>query len=624
MPDWKTLVRERLAPLRLTPSAESDLAEEIAQHLEDTYQEAIAGGAAPAQAYRLAAAEMEDVEAMRARHRMPRYDPVPAGDARRANWLHDLWRDLRYSIRSMRRTPVFVAFAVATLALGIGANTTVFTLINTLILNPLPVRDPGGLIAVAAVPAGDPSKSSSTPFPISYRELQDYRSRTGAFASLAGYSSARIVTLQQNGGTENLFAELVTYDYFPTLGLTPATGRFFLPDEDRDPGASPVAVLNYGTWQTRFAGRADIVGSVVRVNNNNFNIIGVAPPRFIGVNAIFGPDLWIPASMTEAVAPVEWRNALSDRAKSIFSAVGRLRPGITRAQAQAQTTAVAAALAREFPKTNEGHSAIVRPLGDVLLNSNSSGASPIRFASLVLSAVVGIVLLIACSNVANLLLARSASRRQEMAVRLAMGASRHRLVRQLLTESVLLGLLGGAIGLFLGYAAMRLLFGTLPTAANFASPKMDATVFAFALVVSLFTGLLFGTMPALRVSRADVATTLKEESRNAGRSRGRISFGNALVVGQVAFSFVLLVLAALFLRSIQRAYEMDPGFDAAHLATFITNPGQAGLDKDRTREFYKAAAGRVASLPGVESVAWASNLPLWARSVDGVEPEGRE
>src|SRR6185369_12190087 len=197
MPDWKTLVRERLAPLRLTPSAETDLAEEVAQHLEDTYRDALAGSATPSEAYQLALAELEDVEALRARRRIPRYDPVPAGDTRPANWLNDLWRDLRYAVRSMRRTPVFVAFAVATLALGIGANTTVFTLVNTLILNPLPVRDPGGLTAVAAVPAGDPSKSNATPFPISYRELQDYRT-SDAFASLAGYSSARIVTLQQS------------------------------------------------------------------------------------------------------------------------------------------------------------------------------------------------------------------------------------------------------------------------------------------------------------------------------------------------------------------------------------------------------------------------------------------
>jgi len=291
--------------------------------------------------------------------------------------METLRQDVRYALRSFAKSPGFTAVVVMTLALGIGANAAIFGLMDQVMFRLLPVRDPGGLTAVAAVPAGDPSKSNATPFPISYRELQDYRT-SDAFASLAGYSSARIVTLQQSGGTENLFAELVTYDYFPTLGLTPAKGRFFLPDEDRDPGSSPVAVLNYGTWQTRFAARADIVGGAIKINNIDFTIIGVAPPRFIGVNAIFGPDLWIPATMTETIAPVEWRNALSDRAKGIFNAVGRLNPGVSRAQAQAKMTVIAHALAHEFPKTNEGRGVVVRPLSDVLLNSNSSGASAAR------------------------------------------------------------------------------------------------------------------------------------------------------------------------------------------------------------------------------------------------------
>jgi predicted permease len=627
MPDWKPLVRDRLAPLRLAPSAEASLLDEIVQHLEDTYRDQISAGASPDDARRAALAELEDAEAIRSaatrKTRMPRRDAVPAGDRRSGNWLEDSWRDVRYALRSLRRTPVFVLFAVATLALGIGANTTVFTLINTLILNPLPVPDAGSLTAVAGTDGRDPAKSSTAAFQLSYRELEDYRTRTTAFATLAGYTSPRTVTLQQEGGSENLFAELVTREYFPTLRLMPAKGRFFLADEDGEAGAHPVAVLNYGTWQSKFGGRADIVGSTVKINNIGFTIVGVAPPRFIGLNAIFGPDLWIPSAMTEILAPTELRNALSDRAKPIFSAVGRLRAGVTREQAQTQLAAVAGALSREFPKTNEGHTVIVRPLSELLLNSNTSGASGVRFASLILSAVVGIVLLIACSNVANLLLARSSSRRQEMAVRLAMGASRPRLVRQLLTESLILAILGGALGLLLGYAGMQFLFGRLPAAANFASPKMDSTVLVFAAAVSLFTGLLFGTLPALRISRAELAMTLKEESRTAGRSRRRISFANALVVGQVAFSLVLLVLAALFLRSIQHAYQIDPGFQTAQLATFMANPAQAGLGKERVRDFYKTARDRVNGLAGVASASWASNLPLWAHALP-VEPEGRE
>jgi putative ABC transport system permease protein len=238
--------------------------------------------------------------------------------------------------------------------------------------------------------------------------------------------------------------------------------------------------------------------------------------------------------------------------------------------------------------------------------------------------VVGIVLLIACSNVANLLLARAAGRQQEMAVRLAMGASRRRLVRQLLTESVLLGCLGGGVGLLIGYAGLHFLFGALPAAANFVTPKLDATVFVFALVISLATGFLFGVIPAFKASRADVAETLKEEARSTGRSRRRITLTNALLVGQVAFSFLLLIMAALFLRSIGRAYAMNPGFQTAHLSIFMTSPGQAGYREPQTRAFYKDVRERVERIPGVESVSWASNLPLWARSVSELGIEGRQ
>jgi macrolide transport system ATP-binding/permease protein len=314
----------------------------------------------------------------------------------------------------------------------------------------------------------------------------------------------------------------------------------------------------------------------------------------------------------------------SDRSKAVFQGVGRLKPGGTPAQAQANLATIAVDLARENPATNEGHTAIVRPIREALFASSFGPSTPILFASAGLLIVVLIVLLIACSNVANLLLARSAVRQQEMAVRLAMGASRRRLVRQLLTESVLLGFLSGAVGLFIAYAGLHLLFGALPGSSNFIAPKLDATVFAFALFISLATGFLFGTIPAFKASRTSVAETLKEEARTTGASRRKVTVANALMVGQVAFSFLLLVTAALFLRSIGRAYRLDPGFQTAHLAIFMTNPGQAGYEEPQAKAFYKDARERVARLPGIESVSWASNLPLWARTVNGVQVEGHQ
>jgi predicted permease len=619
MPDWKTIIRERIASLRLSATEEAHLIEELAQHLEDRYRELLSGGASADEARRKAERELDNMHPMRApsakRHVVSSYEAGPTG-----SFIGDLWRDLRYTGRIVRKNPFFVLFVVLTLGLGIGANTTVFTLINTLILNPLPVHNASELTAVGLTEAKTRSKSK-TILPVSYLDLKDYQARNRVFGSLAGYTSPLIVTLQVSRASQRMFTELVTGNYFPTLGLRPALGRFFLPEEDSAPGAQAVAVMNYATWQARFGGESDIVGKTLRLDNLVFTIVGVAPPRFIGVNAVFGPDLWIPAAMAEKLFPNGMQGVLSDRGKAVFKETGRLKPGISPAQAQADMQTIAAALAREHPETDQGRTAAVRPITDVLY-----GNTPILFAGAVLLIVVMIVLLIACSNVANLLLARSVARQHEIAVRLAIGASRVRLIRQLLTESVFLGLLSGVAGFAIGYGGLRLLWSFLPAevSANLIQPKLDSTIFVFALIVSLLTGFLFGTIPALRTSRTSVAETLKQETHTAGRSRSRITVANALLVGQVAFSFLLLVTAALFVRSIARAYQIDPGFQTAHLAVFLTNPGQAGYGEAQTKTFYKEVRERVAAMPGVGSVSWASNLPLWGRIESGLQIEGRE
>ncbi|HEY3742193.1 MAG TPA: ABC transporter permease [Bryobacteraceae bacterium] len=628
MPDWRKLVRARLAQLNMTAGAESDLADELAQHLEDSYGELCSSGVPAEEAYRRTIAELDDVHPLRASlveaDRLPRRDPVQPGAAAasNANFVEGVWADLRYAVRNNRRNPLFVLAVVLTLALGIGANTTVFTLINTLILNPLPVRNASELVAVAPADTRATAAESAAPLPFSYADLKDYQSRNQVFQSLAGFSTARGITWIEHGNTQGMFGELVTGNYFSTLGLTPVRGRFFSNDEDGPAGANPIAVINYGSWQQRFGGDPNIVGRQLQVNNVVLTIIGVAPPHFIGMSAIFGPDLWVPASMSERLYPNSMQHALTDRGKAGFLAVGRLMPGVTASQASANVASIADGLARSYPDTNEGRSAVTRPLRDVLLSTGGNAASSIVFASAALAAVVGIVLLIACSNVANLLLARSAARQQEMAVRLAMGASRSRLIRQLITESMLLGVLSGAVGLLMARWGLQILFGRLPGAANFPTPHLDASVFLFALAVSLATGLLFGAIPAWKASRSNVAETLKEAGRTAGRVRSRVTVANALLVGQVAFSFLLLVTAALFLRSIGRAYRIDPGFQTAHLATFPTNPGQAGYGKPQSKAFYKNVRDRVVAMPGVESVSWSSNMPLWARSVTGIEVEG--
>lgn len=627
MLDWKSLIQKRIAILRLEPTGEAHLAEEIAQHLEDCYRESRSAGASEEDAYQNAVAELDDLyplrEEAKIQRSMPRHEAVPAGDIRPANFMGALWRDLRYAVRTIRKSPVFALFVVLTLALGIGANTTVFSLIDSLIINPLPVSRSADLAAVQTAEAQNTSQSHA-PMPVSYANLQDYQARNAVFLSLAGYTAPRVLTWQPHGPSQRIFGELVTGNYFSTLGLRPARGRFFLPEEDQTPGAHPVAVVNYGTWQTLFGASPDIIGKTLRINNVIFTVIGVAPPRFIGVNAVFGPDLWIPAAMAERVLPIEMQAALSDRAKAIFVGMGRLKAGVSRSQAQANLAVIAADLARKDPSANKGHTAIVRSIREVLFGSSTGTLQPVLFGSIALLLVVAIVLLIACSNVANLLLARAAARQQEMAVRQAMGASRSRLVRQLLTESVLLGMLSGVLGLFIGYAGLHLLLSSLPGSANFFKPELDTTVLGYALLISLATGLLFGIIPAFRASRASVAEALKEQAHTTGRTRSKVTIGNALLVGQVAFSFLLLVTAGLFLRSIGRAYEIDPGFQTKYLAVFMTNPGQAGYGRAQTKAFYRDARDRAAQLPGVQSVSWASNLPLWSRMVNGLQVEGRQ
>ena len=627
MPDWKNLIRNRIASLCLTPTAESDLTEELAQHLEDRYRELIEGGSEEAEAYRLAAAEIENNDAIagliKRRRQMPRTEPVETGGANTGNWFGDLWNDLRFAGRTMRKNPLFVVFIVLTLGLGIGANTTVFTMVNTLLLNPLPVPDSTRLVSVAASELarnGTPAGS----LPISYPNWKDYETRNQVFDSLAGYAGPRPFTLETDKGAERIFVELVTGNYFEALGLHAARGRFFLPEEDGPPGAHAVAVLNYGTWQRRFGGAPEVIGRTLRINRILFTVVGVAPPKFIGLNAMFGPDLWIPAAMAEQVAPTEMSGVLTERGKPAFQAVGRLKNGVSRVQAQANLDTIAAALAREYPEANEGRGASVRPIQDVIFSSTSAGTPQVVLGGVFLMVVVGIVLLIACSNVANLLLARAAARQHEIAVRLAIGASRGRLMRQLLTESALLGLLSGLAGLGAGIAGVRALWSALPPGANFITPKLDPAVFLFTLAVSLATGFAFGAVPALRASRVGVAGALKEEGRSVGKSRERLSLAHALLVGQVAFSFLLLMTAALFLRSIGRAYQMDPGFQTEHLAILMTNPGQAGYGQAQTKTFYKDARNHVTQMAGVASASWASNLPLWGRLMHGIEVEGRE
>jgi len=552
------------------------------------------------------------------------HSPVPRPTASSTNLLSDFIRDLQYGLRSLGRSPVFSSFAILTLALGIGATTTVFTLVNTMLLHPLPARDPSHLVAISATDLKD-HKQSGNLLPISYQNLKDYQSGNTALSASGGFSPPLVLTLTENNTSERFFGQLVTSGYFETLGLTPAKGRFFLPAEVSTPGSAPVGVLSYNAWKIRFHRDPCIIGKTLEINQSPFTVIGVAPESFLGISAVFGPDVWLPATMAAQVLPLPLQDILQKREKPFFQAIGRLKPGIARTQAEANLQTIAARLQQEYPDANAGRTISVQPITTALFSS-TGGERGTTFVSLVLLAIVGLVLLIACSNVANLLMARAVGRRHEIAVRLATGASRGRLLRLLLTESLLLGIFGGILGLGVGYEGCRLLWSFRPpdVARNLVDPRLDSTVFLFALLLSLATAFILGVIPSLRASKTDLVPNLKEESHLAAPGGSSARFQKILLTGQVALSLVALIAASLFIRAVQRAYSIDPGFDERHLAIFMMNPEQVGYDAAQLENFHRDAEDRIAALPGVEAVSWASNLPFWSSASRAVSIEGQE
>jgi predicted permease len=523
--------------------------------------------------------------------------------------METLSHDVRFALRTLRRNPGFTAAAVLSLALGIGANTTIFTLINTTLLAPIPVERPSELVAAYTTDPVGSFGGLGGLLPMSHPNFEDFRQQNEYLLDMAAYSPTPI-SLMTTGEPQPGIAELVTGNYFTVLGVKPAFGRFFLPDEDTTPGGNPVVVLSYGSWLRRFGGDPSAVGRTVSVNGSPFTVIGVAPEGFNGVNSLLSPDLWAPSMMSAKLLPAEMRAWMDERRALLFFAAARLKPGATIAAAEANLKTIAAILEREYPEPNKGRSVALRPLAQATIFPGFRDTFVLGGA--VLMTIVALVLLIACSNVANLLMARAAARRQEIAVRLALGASRARLVQQLLTESVLLAALGGALGLAFARVGRDAIWSLRPPflAQNLVEQTFDARVLAFTVLVSLATGLVFGLMPAVQASRPDVVGALKEETRGGGTSRRRALLGRMLVVAQVALSVVALAAAGLFLRGLQRANDVDPGFDVDRIAVVGVNPGQAGYDGPRAQQFYKAVRDRAGSMSGVQSAAWASFAPL--------------
>lgn len=505
-----------------------------------------------------------------------------------------LLQDIHYGVRMMLKSPMFTLVAVVTLALGIGANTAIFSILQAVLIKPLPVVQPDRVAALSNEA-------------ISFPAYKDFRDKTKTFSSLAAYR-ARNMSLFQGDKAERIVGCLVSGNYFDTLGIKAESGRTFQPYEDKDSGEM-VAVISYGLWQKNFAGSRDVLGKSLQLNSRPFTIIGIAPRDFRGIDLTEAPDVYIPISTSPQIATGSLaRLDINRPGWSWLTFFGRLKDGATIEQAQAEMKMLAGQRKHSVPADSESDF-ILQPI-TAFATGFETRKDLVRFMGL-LMAVVGISLIIACANIANLLLARSNSRQKEIGIRLAIGATRKRIVRQLLTESILLSLIGGIVGLLIAVWAVDFLSSyQLPGGIELGKLgiRLKPEILGFAFLLSFVTGLIFGLAPALRASKPDVVSSLKEQITSITSSR--LNLRHALVVVQVALCLLLLIGTGLFVRSLQNAFNVDLGFKPQQVATASVNLGLQRYDATRAEQFYKNLTEQMTRLPGVESVSWVSDQPL--------------
>jgi predicted permease len=514
--------------------------------------------------------------------------------------METFWQDLRYSLRTLLKRPGFTFVVVATLALGIGANATIFTWIKAVLLASLPgIEQPEKLVEIWGATRNNSALSSS------YVDYLDYRDQNNVLSGLIAHQVLPL-NLGRSEKPERVWGAIVSGNYFEVLGVKALIGRTFLPEEDRTPNTHPVVVIGYGLWERRFGADPKVLGRTITLNEHDFTVIGVAPKDFASPFAGLALDVWTPVMMKDYVARPHF--SLTDRGSRWLMVMGRLKPGATVPQAQANVAAIASHLEHEYPQTNEQLGVAVYSV----MQSPFSLKQNMRPALAILMAAVAVVLLIACANVANLLLARASSRRKEIALRLALGGSRGRLVRQMLTESFVLASLGAALGLAIAFWTARSLAAFLPPYAIRASfdTRPDAVVFAFTLGLTVITTLLFGLAPTLHASKLDLVTAMKDNTVTVGRGPRKISLRHSLVITQVALSMVALISAGLFVRSLREAYKADPGFDPHGVLLASFDPFLSGYDESRGREFYRRLVERIRTVPGIQSATLARRLPL--------------
>ena len=582
---WFYTVPLRLRSLFRRGQVEAELNEELRYHLERQIEVNTAAGMSVEEARYAALRAMHGLDQRKEECR----------DMRRVRLIEDFWQDFRFSLRSLLKRPGFTAIALLALALGIGANTAIFSLVNAVILQPLPYRDPDRLISVYG------TRNRSSQGSVGPTDFLDYRSQNKTFEQFAASGSMMLpMNLTGSGEPERLNASIITGNYFDTFGVRPALGRGFSLENEKT-GQDHVTVLSHAFWQTRFGGDPNIVNKTINLDGKAYEVLGVMPAEVVLPQPA---QLWVPINF-DADPEMKMRNA------RFLRGIGRLKEGVTLDQAQTDTDLIAAQLEQQYPDSNTGWSLRLIPLREILVGGS-------RTMLFILFGAVGFVLLIACANVANLLLVRAAARQKEIAMRTALGASRLRIIRQMITESLLLAIFGGALGALLAVAGVKLLVSlgedNIPRTANV---KIDATVLAFTLLISLATGLLFGLAPAIRTMKENLVDALKDGIRGGSEATVKNRTRSLLVVFESAIAVMLLIAAGLLIRSLVALQNVDPGFDPNNVLTLrVDLPRQKYNTPEKASNFFEQLETRVAGLPGVEAVGLITDLPLSGEARD--------
>src|ERR1700674_247597 len=529
--------------------------------------------------------------------------------------MTSFWKDIRYGLRVFAKAPGFAAIAILTLALGIGANTTIFSWINSTLLNPVPgLSNPSEVVSLTL------SKPGDNPFPLTYPDLEAMRDGQQSFTGITACNFAQM-SLTGKGKPERIWGMVASANYFDVLGVRPILGRGFLPVEDEKPRGAPVAVISYRLWQTHFGANPNIVGQAIEINQEPYTIVGVTPAVFQGSQTGVRTEIWVPIMMEAQLNPLG--DLLHDHHQFWLLAFGRLKPGVVLEQAQEEMTLRLKREVKNYPEEHKGHDSVTvyplwrNPFG---LNYFLSTLLP------VLMSIAGLVLLLTCVNVANLMLVRSVGRRRELAIRMSLGGSRWRLVRQLLVESLMLALAGGVVALLItSWTAgtfMRFLPVTedIPLALSIAA---DHTVLLAALVISVFTSVIFGILPALRSSGVAPVAVLKEDTGSASGGLRKARLASGLVVAQISLSLLLLICAGLFIRSFLSAQQINPGFNPHNVLIASYDLFTAGFSDSSGAEFDRQLVAKLEALPGMQSVALSDRVPLgFGGGSTSVNPEG--